>query len=95
PEAALSVPLSAVQRGAKGATAVWVVDPQSGKVKSQPVQLGRYGVTDVPVLGGLMADDWVVAAGGHLLRQGQAVTPVDRDNRPMLPKRATATAKAN
>jgi len=25
----------------------------------------------------------VVAAGGHLLREGQKVTPVDRDNRPV------------
>lgn len=90
PEAALKVPLSAIQRGAKGATAVWVVDPQSGKVKSQPVQLGRYGETDVPVLGGLKASDWVVGAGGHLLREGQPVTPVDRDNRPLLPKKNVA-----
>ena len=62
---------------------MWVVDPGTGAVKSQPVQLGRYGETDVPVLSGLKAGDWVVAAGGHLLRQGQAVTPVDRDNRPV------------
>ena len=32
---------------------------------------------------GLAAGDWVVAAGGHLLREGQAVKPVDRDNRPV------------
>lgn len=96
PGAALSVPLSAIQRGAKGATAVWVVDPQSGKVKSQPVQLGRYGETVVPVLSGLKASDWVVGAGGHLLREGQPVTPVDRDNRPVLSNKvATAPAKAN
>jgi multidrug efflux system membrane fusion protein len=95
-EAALSVPLSAIQRGAKGATAVWVVDTQSGKVKSRPVQLGRYGETDVPVLSGLKAGDWVVGAGGHLLREGQPVTPVDRDNRPVLPKKVVAaTAKAD
>jgi multidrug efflux system membrane fusion protein len=95
-EAALSVPLSAIQRGAKGATAVWVVDTQSGKVESRPVQLGRYGETDVPVLSGLKAGDWVVGAGGHLLREGQPVTPVDRDNRPVLPKKVVAaTAKAD
>jgi multidrug efflux system membrane fusion protein len=95
-EAALSVPLSAFQRGAKGATAVWVVDTQSGKVESRPVQLGRYGETDVPVLSGLKAGDWVVGAGGHLLREGQPVTPVDRDNRPVLPKKVVAaTAKAD
>ncbi|HEY5972916.1 MAG TPA: efflux RND transporter periplasmic adaptor subunit [Pseudoxanthomonas sp.] len=91
--AALSVPLSAIQRGAKGATAVWVVDPQSGKVKSQPVQLGRYGETDVPVLGGLKAGDWVVGAGGHLLREGQPVTPVDRDNRPVQATKLPVVAK--
>ncbi|MEO6517420.1 MAG: efflux RND transporter periplasmic adaptor subunit [Pseudoxanthomonas sp.] len=84
--AALSLPLSAIQRGPANATAVWVVDRATGLVKSQPVQLGRYGETDVPVLKGLTAADWVVAAGGHLLREGQAVTPVDRDNRPVALK---------
>jgi len=81
--AALSVPLSAVQRGVGGATAVWVVDPANGAVRSRPVQLGRFGEDSVPVLGGLKPGDWVVAAGGHLLREGQPVIPVDRDNTPV------------
>ena len=35
----------------------------------------------------------VIAAGGHLLREGQLVAPVDRDNRPVLPSiSANATA---
>ena len=95
--AALSLPLSAIQRGPNKATAVWVVDPQTGRVKSTPVQLGRYGETDVPVLGGVNAGDWVVGAGGHLLREGQPVTPVDRDNRPLLSKKIAVAAapKAN
>ena len=93
--AALSLPLSAIQRGTRGVTAVWVVDPATGKVKSQPVELGRYGETDVPVLKGLKPDDWVVGAGGHLLREGQPVTPVDRDNRPLLSKKVVATPKAD
>jgi multidrug efflux system membrane fusion protein len=37
----------------------------------------------VPVLGGIDADAWVVVAGGHLLREGQRVEPVDRQNRPI------------
>lgn len=82
-KAALKLPLSAVQRGPDGKTSVWVVDPADGKVVLRPVQLGRYGETDVPVLSGVKAGDWVVASGGHLLRQGQAVTPVDRDNKPV------------
>ena len=92
-QAALSLPLSAIQRGAKGATAVWVVDEKTGKIRSQPVQLGRYGETDVPVLGGLKGSEWVVAAGGHLLREDQAVSPLDRDNRPLLPAASVASTK--
>ena len=81
--AALHVPLAAIQRGAGGATAVWVVDPASGKLHLTPVRLGAFGERSAPVLDGLAADAWVVAAGGHLLREGQAVTAGDRDNRPM------------
>jgi multidrug efflux system membrane fusion protein len=86
--AALSVPLSAVQRGAGGSTVVWVVD--AGKVRSQPVRLGPFGEESVPVLSGLRPGQWVVASGGHLLREGEAVSPVDRDNRPV-----GGTAKAS
>ena len=46
---------------------------------------GRSASTRAPVLSGIAADAWVVAAGGHLLREGQTVAPVDRDNRPVPP----------
>jgi multidrug efflux system membrane fusion protein len=82
-KAALKLPLSAIQRGSEGRTTVWVVDPATGRVRAQVVQLGRYGEASVPVLGGVKASDWVVAAGGHLLREGQTVVPVDRNNRPL------------
>ena len=82
-QAALSVPLSALQRGADGTSAVWVVDPATRTLKSVEVKLGTLGETRAPVLSGLDADDWVVAAGGHLLREGQAVVPVDRQNSPI------------
>ena len=39
---------------------------------------------------GLAPDDWVVVAGGHLLREGEAVAPVDRDNRPVALAGATS-----
>ena len=84
-KAVLKLPLSAIQRGDDGKTTVWVVDPASGKVRAQAVQLGPYGDASVPVLGGVKASDWVVGAGGHLLREGQVVTPVDRSNRPLKP----------
>ncbi|MFD0740037.1 efflux RND transporter periplasmic adaptor subunit [Lysobacter koreensis] len=78
----LSVPLAALQRSGNGA-AVFVVDPATSTLKLQPVQVGPYGQDRAPVKGGLDANDWVVAAGGHLLRAGQKVVPVDRDNRPI------------
>jgi len=80
---ALSVPLAAVQRDARGATAVWVVEPAHNRLHLTPVRLGAWDEDRVPVLAGLRAGDWVVAAGGHLLREGQPVAPVDRDNRPV------------
>lgn len=81
--AALTIPLSAIQRGPGNATAVWVVDPATRKLHLTSVQLGAFGETTAPVLSGVQPDAWIVAAGGHLLREGQLVAPVDRDNRPV------------
>lgn len=80
----LRLPLAAVQRGdgGTGASSVWVVDA-GGVVHRRPVRLGGYGADSVPVLDGVKAGDWVVAAGGHLLREGEKVAPVDRRNRPV------------
>ena len=86
----LSVPLSALQRDG-GRTAVFVVDASSGIVKLQPVQTGPFGEDRVPVKSGLSPDAWVVAAGGHLLRDGLKVQPVDRDNRPVAAAPAAAS----
>ncbi|WP_394002113.1 efflux RND transporter periplasmic adaptor subunit [Luteimonas sp. WGS1318] len=79
----LQVPLTAIQPGADGGKAVWVVDRDGGTLRSVPVETGAYGARSVPVLSGLAPDALVVAAGGHLLREGQRVTPVDRENRPV------------
>ena len=59
-----------------------------------PVTAGAYGSDTVPVMSGVTASDWVVAAGGHLLRAGQLVTAVDRQNRPVLKPAAAAATKA-
>lgn len=91
--AAFGVPLSAIQRGADGAVALWVVDPKTRKLRSQPVKVGPFAEDRVPVLAGIDADAWVVVAGGHLLREGQVVEPVDRQNRPVLPRASRAIAK--
>jgi multidrug efflux system membrane fusion protein len=88
--ATLDVPLSAIQRGRDGASAVWVVDPATRRLHLTPVRLGAFGADSASVLDGLEADAWIVAAGGHLLREGQRVAPVDRDNRPVLAPLAAA-----
>jgi multidrug efflux system membrane fusion protein len=88
--AALNVPLAALQLGPGGGHAVWVVEPGTSTLRSVPVRLGAFGERHVTVLSGLAPDDWVVVAGGHLLREGEAVAPVDRDNRPVALAGATS-----
>ncbi|MFP7723141.1 efflux RND transporter periplasmic adaptor subunit [Lysobacter sp. A3-1-A15] len=82
--ARLSVPLSALLRG-DGSPAVFVVKPADSTIELRPVRIGPYGADHVVVLDGLSPAEWVVTAGGHLLRDGQKVAPVDRDNRPVRP----------
>lgn len=77
---ALSIPLSALTAEQED-TYVWVVDPATATLKKTPVEVGPYQEQVVPVLSGLHASDWVVAAGTHLVREGQQVVPVDRANR--------------
>jgi multidrug efflux system membrane fusion protein len=85
--ATIRVPLSALQRGARGEPVIWVVDPRSDakpvKARRVPVRIGPFAADGVAILSGLKASDWVVLAGGHLLHDGQTVLPVDRSNRPV------------
>ncbi|WP_305804188.1 efflux RND transporter periplasmic adaptor subunit [Stenotrophomonas sp. YIM B06876] len=82
---ALRLPLAAIQPGKDGQASVWVVNPDTRTLQARAVTLGAYGAESVPVLSGVAAGDWVVAAGGHLLREGQPVVAVDRKNQPVLP----------
>lgn len=75
----LALPLSAISAN-DGVSYVWRVEPDS-TLKRVPVQLGAWGQETVPVLDGLRASDWVVAAGVHVLREGERIRPVDRSNR--------------
>lgn len=90
--AGLRLPLAAVQRGEGGSASVWVVDAGHA-LHLRPVVLGAYGEASVPVLSGVGAQDWVVAGGGHLLREGEIVRPVDRSNRPVAAAAATPPAR--
>lgn len=78
----VTVPLSAVHEK-DGKAALWVVDPADLTVHLRPVVLGAYGEDRVPVSDGLAAGEWVVAAGVHLLLEGQRVMPIDDQNRPV------------
>jgi multidrug efflux system membrane fusion protein len=80
--AELRLPLGAVS-ASEGAPYVLRFDPATGTVQKRAVEVGAYGETSVPVLAGIEAQDWIVAGGVHLLRDGQAIRPVDRDNRPL------------
>ncbi|GLX88879.1 resistance-nodulation-cell division efflux membrane fusion protein [Pseudomonas fragi] len=75
----LSVPLSALS-AENGAAYVWRVG-LGNKLEQVPVRVGPYGEKTVPVLEGLTSVDWIVAAGAHVLHQGQEVRPIDRSNR--------------
>lgn len=85
----LAVPLSALSEK-DGKPALWVVDPDKSTVSLRPVTVGAYGESEVPVLAGLQPGEWVVAAGVHLLLEGQRVKPIDRENRPVKLVAATA-----
>jgi multidrug efflux system membrane fusion protein len=97
----IAVPLSALVQKGSG-SAVWVVRHEtSGAGEQQKAQdvvrltaitIGAFGETSVPVRSGLMPGDWVVAAGAHLLREGEAVHPVDRDDRAIDVSAPSSTA---
>ncbi len=85
----LAVPLPALYEK-DGKPALWVVDPDESTVSLRPVTVGAYGESEVPVLAGLQPGEWVVAAGVHLLLEGQRIKPIDRENRPVKLVAATA-----
>jgi membrane fusion protein, multidrug efflux system len=76
------LPLSALTQK-DGQAAVWVVEPRTHRVHLRRIAIGAYSEEGVPVLSGLRGDEWVVAAGAHLLLEGQQITPIDRENRPV------------
>lgn len=76
----LAVPLAAVTAEA-GQSFVWVVDPENHLLQRRTVTLGAYHQDQATITDGLRPGDWVVAAGVHMLREGQQVVPVDRQNR--------------
>ena len=77
------VPLSALYEQT-GKPAVWVVDARTRQVHLAPVDVAAYREQGVVLNAGLDAGQWIVTAGVHKLRDGEAITPVDAINRPVV-----------
>ena len=69
---AIKLPTSALRQDGQ-ATAVWVLDPKSMTVSSQPVQIATADGNEVVVAAGLKEGQQVVTAGVHVLSPGQKV----------------------
>ena len=77
------VPLSALYETA-GKPAVWIVDARTHQVHLTPVDVAAYREQGVVLTAGVEPRQWIVTAGVHKLRDGDAITPVDAANRPVL-----------
>jgi RND family efflux transporter MFP subunit len=73
------VPSSAITHQGDGKPAVFVYDAASGTVNLRPVTLGAFREDGTLVEAGLADGEWIVAAGAHKLRAGQAVKPWEGD----------------
>jgi len=62
-----------------------VIDPVSHKVSLREVRVGKYREDGVSIISGLSASETLVTAGVHKLSEGQLVSPIDRENRAVLP----------
>lgn len=71
---AIKLPTSALRQDGQ-ATAVWVLDPRTMTVSSQPVQIATADGNEAVVAAGLREGQQVVTAGVHVLSPGQKVMP--------------------
>lgn len=70
---ALKLPTTALRQEGQQ-TAVWLFDPATSTVRSQPVQVATADGNDVVIAAGLAPGQQVVATGVHVLAPGQKVT---------------------
>ncbi len=69
----IRIPTSALRQEGAG-SAVWVLDPRTMRLKSQPVQVARADGNDAVISAGLEPGMLIVSAGVHVLAPGQKVT---------------------
>lgn len=68
----IKLPTSALRKDGQG-SAVWLLDPASMTLKSQPVQVASIDGNDAVIAAGLQPGMVIVAAGVHVLAPGQKV----------------------
>ena len=69
------LPLSSIYRKGDDA-AVWIYDEKAHTVALRPITVGQYREDGV-VVTGVTGGEWIVAAGVHKLREGEAVRPYE------------------
>ncbi len=74
----IQVPLTALH-SREGQAKVWIVDPKTARVSSQPVETGALLDDAVVVNEGLRGGEIIVTAGANLLREGQQVRLVGNE----------------
>ncbi|WP_367849520.1 efflux RND transporter periplasmic adaptor subunit [Rhodoferax sp. WC2427] len=89
----IKLPTSALKQEASGKTAVWVVDPATMTVRSQPVVLATADGNETVVASGLQPGMQVVAAGVHVLSEGQKVSYYQSKPTPSQPAPAQAATE--
>ena len=72
--AVIKLPTSALKQEANGTTAVWLLDPATMTVKSQHVVVATADGNETVIASGLQPGMQVVAAGVHVLAEGQKVS---------------------
>jgi RND family efflux transporter MFP subunit len=72
PVTRIQVPLTALH-SREGQARVWIIDPATSQVRSQPIETGALLDDAVVVEKGLNGGETIVTAGANLLREGQQV----------------------
>lgn len=84
--ASVRIPAAALWRGADGGGHVWVFDAASASVRARRVEVGAVRGDVVLLAAGLDDGEWIVAAGTHVLSEGERVRPwseaATQDNAP-------------
>ncbi len=72
------VPINAVFAGEAEENYVWVVDPNTMRIKKREVKIGGISGANMHILGGLVAGDRIVTGGVNYLQEGQKIRELKR-----------------